>query len=44
MLTFIADLLWATGWWTMGVIPDNDVLPPLPHPVGPAKARTRKMR
>jgi hypothetical protein len=28
----------------MVVMPDSDVLPPLPSPVGPAKAGTRKMR
>jgi hypothetical protein len=42
ILTFIAGLLWATGWWTMGPIPDIDVLAPVPHPVGPIKAGTTK--
>jgi hypothetical protein len=37
--TFIADLFWATWWWTVGVMPDNYVLPPLPHPVGTSKMR-----
>jgi hypothetical protein len=30
------------GLWTVEVMPDNDILPPLPHPVGLTKARTRK--
>jgi hypothetical protein len=42
ILTFIKGLLWAMGLWTMGVMPNNDVLHPLPHPVGLAKAGTRK--
>jgi hypothetical protein len=28
----------------MGVMPDSGALPPLPHPVGPAKAGMTKMR
>jgi hypothetical protein len=31
ILTFIAGLLWVMGLWTMGVMPDNGILPPLPH-------------
>jgi hypothetical protein len=27
----------------MGVMPESGVLPPLPRPIGPAKARTLKM-
>jgi membrane protein DedA with SNARE-associated domain len=41
ILTFIAGLLWATGLWTVGVMPDNDILPPLPRPVGLAKGGTQ---
>jgi hypothetical protein len=33
-----------TGWWTVGVMPDSDVLPQLPHPVGPVKAEMSKTR
>jgi hypothetical protein len=32
------------GLWTMGVMPDNVVLPPLLHPVGLAKAGMSKTR
>jgi membrane protein DedA with SNARE-associated domain len=31
-LKFIGGLLWATGLWTMGVMPDG-ILPPLPRPL-----------
>jgi hypothetical protein len=44
ILTFITGLLWVTGWWTVGVMPDNDILAPLPRPVGPAKAGMSKIR
>jgi hypothetical protein len=44
ILTFIVGMLWATWWWIMGVMPDSGVLPPLSHPVDPAKAGTSKMR
>jgi hypothetical protein len=44
ILTFIAGLLWATGLWTMRIMPDNGVLPPLPRPVGLTKVGTKKMR
>jgi hypothetical protein len=41
-LTFIAGMLWVTGWWTVGAIPDSSVLPPLPRPISPAKAGATK--
>jgi hypothetical protein len=44
ILTFIISLLWAMGLWTLGVMPDNDVLPSLPHPVVLAKDGTRRRR
>jgi hypothetical protein len=40
ILTFIVGLLWTTSLLTVGVIPNNDILPPLPRPVGLAKAET----
>jgi membrane protein DedA with SNARE-associated domain len=40
ILTFIADLHWATGLWTMGVMLDNNVLLPLPHPIDLTKVGT----
>jgi hypothetical protein len=30
--------------WIMGVMPDNEILPPLPHLVGLTKVGTRKRR
>jgi hypothetical protein len=42
ILTFIAYLLWVTRLWTVGVMLDNDILPPLAHLVGLVKAGTRK--
>jgi hypothetical protein len=44
ILIFIVGLLWTTGLWTVGVTLDNGVLPPLPRPIGLAKAGTRKWR
>jgi hypothetical protein len=44
ILTFIVGLIWATGWWIVGVMPDSGILPPIPHPVGPAKAGMSKKR
>jgi hypothetical protein len=44
LMTFIAGLLCMMGWWTMGVMPDSGVLPPLPCPVSPAKVETSKTR
>jgi hypothetical protein len=41
ILTFIAGFF-AMGLWTVGVMPDNGILPPLPCPVGLAKAGTSK--
>jgi hypothetical protein len=42
ILTFTVDLLWAMGLWVIGVMPDNDIFPPLPRLVGFTKAGTRK--
>jgi hypothetical protein len=42
ILTFIIGFHWVTGWYIVGVMPDNGVLSPLPYPVGPAKAGTSK--
>jgi hypothetical protein len=44
ILTFITVLLWTMGLWTVGAMPDNDVLPPLSRRVNLAKAGTRKTR
>jgi hypothetical protein len=44
ILTFIADLHWATGLWTMGVMLDNNVLPPLPDPIDLTKVGTMIQR
>jgi hypothetical protein len=44
ILIFITGLILAMGWWTVGVMPDNSVLPLLPHPVGPTKAGMSKIR
>jgi hypothetical protein len=43
MLTFLAGLLWATRWLTVGPMFDNSIVAPIPHPVGPAKARMTKL-
>jgi hypothetical protein len=40
--TFIVGLFWVMGWWTVGVMPDNGALPPLPHRVSLAKAKMTK--
>jgi hypothetical protein len=29
-------------WWTIGPMPDNSILPPVPRPVSPAKAGMTK--
>jgi hypothetical protein len=44
ILVFIAGILWATGLWNVGVMPDNGILPPLPRPVDLTKDGTRKRR
>jgi hypothetical protein len=43
ILTFIAGLFWATELWTVGIMPDSEVLPPLPCPVSLTKVGMMKM-
>jgi hypothetical protein len=44
ILTFLTGLLWVMGLWTMGAMLKNDILPPLPRPVGLAKIMTLQWR
>jgi hypothetical protein len=44
IINFIADLFWVTKLWTVGFMPDNGILPPLPCLVSLTKARTQKWR
>jgi hypothetical protein len=44
ILTFITGLLWAMGLWTVGAMPDNNILPPLSRPVNLAKVGARKTK
>jgi hypothetical protein len=39
-LKFIAGLLWVMGLWTVGVMPDIGIVPPLPRPLGLTRAAT----